>query len=194
MRFLLLLLTVASFSCRQNDTKQKELELKEKELALKEKELKTKENDNSIITQPDSSKEKKFNNKTPIINPLKITKHNISSIFPVIELSDMSRAEEINSYMISETMIKNEYRELVGVTVSNLKTSLMSAFDGGIVFKYKVKLNTKEKIILRITWEESTDTGTNLHYYDFAFDLNTGDKKVNKIIGHNDHISDDYSE
>ena len=44
------------FSCGQNDTKQKELELKEKELALKEKELNLREKDSAKTTPtPESS-------------------------------------------------------------------------------------------------------------------------------------------
>ena len=46
MRHLILLIAVATlFSCGQNDTKQKELELKEKELELRQKELNLKESD-----------------------------------------------------------------------------------------------------------------------------------------------------
>ena len=45
MRYIIFLLTFSCFliSCRQNDTKQKELELKEKEIALKQKEIDLKE-------------------------------------------------------------------------------------------------------------------------------------------------------
>jgi len=46
MRHFILLITIVTlFSCGQNETKQKELELKERELALKEKEFAAKQND-----------------------------------------------------------------------------------------------------------------------------------------------------
>ena len=48
MRQIILLFAIATlFSCGQNDTKQKELELKEREIALKEKELTLKYNDST---------------------------------------------------------------------------------------------------------------------------------------------------
>lgn len=51
MRHFILLVTVATlFSCGQDDTKLKELELKERELALKEKEFQLKENGNTKDT------------------------------------------------------------------------------------------------------------------------------------------------
>jgi hypothetical protein len=55
--FILLVVVVTLYSCGQNDTKQKELELKERELALKEKELELKDKEvktdsNSISSQP----------------------------------------------------------------------------------------------------------------------------------------------
>jgi len=50
MRHIILLVAIATlFSCGQNDTKQKELELKERELALKEKEFAAKQTDTSHL-------------------------------------------------------------------------------------------------------------------------------------------------
>src|ERR1035437_9179840 len=92
--FVLLLI-----SCGQNDTKQKELELKERELALKEKELASKENASSSKIPSDSLKTNALTKEIPIINPLKIQLGDIVSIFPIIELSDKVRADEMNSYI-----------------------------------------------------------------------------------------------
>jgi hypothetical protein len=49
MKYLFTILTFAFFSCKQSETKQKELELKERELALKEKEFAAKQNDSSHL-------------------------------------------------------------------------------------------------------------------------------------------------
>jgi hypothetical protein len=51
MRYLIFLVVLTTmFSCGQNDTKQKELELKDRELALKEKELNLSEKDSAKTT------------------------------------------------------------------------------------------------------------------------------------------------
>ena len=66
MRHFILLISVAAlFSCGQNDTKQKELELKERELALKEKEFASKQNDTSHLIP--AAQVAKKNDTVPVI-------------------------------------------------------------------------------------------------------------------------------
>ncbi|MBL0202359.1 MAG: hypothetical protein IPP81_20040 [Chitinophagaceae bacterium] len=79
MRDLILLIAVATlFSCGQNDTKQKELELKEKELELRQKELNIKE---SEIKKGDSILSNSHNNPQENLKSIDQTTSNIGENF-----------------------------------------------------------------------------------------------------------------
>ena len=72
MRNIILLVAIATlFSCGQNETKQKELELKERELALKEKELALKYKDTASTKVPTGDTSKQII-KTEITNTLQL--------------------------------------------------------------------------------------------------------------------------
>jgi len=102
MRHIILLVAVATlFSCGQNDTKQKELELKEKELALKEKELNLREKDSAKATTPAVDTAKK--NNIPQVKPTSPDSKTLTMVFKRYEEGD-------NMYLIfTDTESGKEY-------------------------------------------------------------------------------------
>lgn len=157
---LLLTISFFVFSCGQNDTKQKELELKERELALKEKELELKQKNNSsgkvsltpttATTKSNPNNAATSSNSNPpteiaIIKEITTTKGK----YPIVELSNKQIADEINAY-ISKQLFNKAYSQ------SDVKKFIeIEGWDKNNYANYaevttKVITNTPKKIVLAV--------------------------------------------
>lgn len=105
------------------------------------------------------------------IRPLRV---NADVSFPVVELADKARANDINAYMLKETWGTPDY------SMANLKARLNKDVNEGLKsYEYKVPINTPSRLVVDVT---VCTGGAGIHCFGSKFDFNliTGGKTVRR--------------